>query len=79
MFDFEITLTEDRPNDIKAALGRSDHRSPEIFHKEHPRASSLQGNVVCMITSRISAKLKKDYGPNTALVIRDSSPGDHLY
>ena len=29
-----------------------------------------------MIVSRIKPKLKKDYGPNVALVIRDTSPLD---
>ncbi len=84
-FNFEVTLTEDRPKDIQAALGRSDHRSIEALKKHladikagkaHPldSVSCLQGNVVKMIVSRIQSKLKKDYGANTALVIRDASP-----
>ncbi len=84
-FNFEVTLTEDRPKDIQAALGRSDHRSIEALEKHladvkagkaHPldRVSCLQGNVTEMIVSRIQPKLKKDYGGNTALVIRDASP-----
>ncbi len=32
-FNFEITLTEDRPKDIQAALGRSEHRSVESLKK----------------------------------------------
>ncbi len=86
-FNFEITLTEDRPKDIQAALGRSDHRSVKSLKKHlaevkagraNPleRASCLQGNVTDMIVSRIQPKLNKDYGPNVALVIRDSSPLD---
>ena len=87
IFNFEITLTEDRPKDIQAALGRSDHRSVENLRKHieevkagkaNPleRVSCLQGNVTEMIASRIQPKLLKDYGPNAALVIRDSSPLD---
>jgi len=83
--NFEITLTEDRQKDIQAALGRSDHRSLEAFKKHREdvksgkaspldRVSCLQGNVTEMIVSRIQSKLKNDYGPNTALVIRDASP-----
>ena len=87
VFNFEITLTEDRPKDIQAALGRSDHRSLAALTKHladvkagkaHPmdRISCLQGNVSEMLLSRIKPKLIKDYGPNTALVIRDTSPLD---
>lgn len=84
-FNFEITLTEDRPKDIQANLGRSDHRSLEAL-KEHladvkaekanplDKASCLKGNVTEMIVSRIQPKLKKDYGANVALIIRDASP-----
>ncbi len=86
-FNFEATLTEDQPEDIKAALGRSDHRSIEAAKKHRAdvkagkanpleRVSCLQGNVVQMIVSRIQPKLKKDYGSNVALVIRDASPLD---
>ncbi len=84
-FNFEITLTEDRPGDIQAALGRSDHRSTEALrrHRSDVKAgkadplkgvSCLQGNVSAMIVSRIQRKLEKDYGFNVALVVRDS-PG----
>ena len=86
-FNLEITLTEDRPKDIQAALGRSGHRSLEALKKHlaevkagkaNPleRVSCLQGNVAEMIVSRIQPKLEKDYGPNAALVVRDSSPLD---
>lgn len=85
VFNFEITLTEDRPKDIQAALGRSNHRSIEALRqhlddvragKANPleRTSCLQGNVTDMIVNRILPKLQKDYGSNVALVIRDSSP-----
>ena len=55
IFNFEITLTEDRPKDIQAALGRSDHRSVDNLRKHREevkagkanpleRVSCLQGN-----------------------------------
>lgn len=83
-FNFEITLTEDRPKDIQALLGRSDHRSLAALKKHLfdvkagkanllEKASCLQGNVTDMIISRIKSKLHKDYGSNIALVVRDSS------
>lgn len=83
----EITMTEDRPGDIQALLGRSDHRSIEALkaHRaeaEDGKASSLelvsclQGNLIAMLVSRIQAKLKKDYGPNTTLVVRDTCPAE---
>jgi len=85
IFNFEITLTEDREKDIAAALGRSNHRSIEALrkHLNEVRAgkanpldmvSCLQGNVTQMIFSRILPKLEKDYGSNIGLVIRDASP-----
>jgi len=85
IFNFEITLTEDRPRDISAALGRSNHRSLSTLRKHladvragkanpRERVSCLQGNVVDTIVGRIQPKLLKDYGPNVALVVRDSSP-----
>jgi len=83
--NFEITLTEDRPKDIQAALGRSDHKSLEALKKHlsdtkagkaNPleRVSYLQGNVTDMMVARIKPKLNKDYGSNVALVVRDASP-----
>ena len=85
IFNFEITLTEDWPKDIQAALGRSNHRSMEALQRHLAdasarkanlleRASCLQGNVTDMIVRRIVPKLQKDYGSNVALVVRDSSP-----
>lgn len=86
-FSFEITLTEDRPKDIQAQLGRSDHKSSESLkkHLEDVKAgkanplekvSCLQGNVTAMIVNRIQLKLKKDYGSNVALVVRGASSSD---
>jgi len=83
----ELLMTEDRPDDIKAALGRSNHRSLEALgahlkrveagqESVFERVSCLEGNVSTMLVGRIQAKLKKDYGPNTALVIRDTSGVD---
>ena len=79
--NIEVTLTEDQPGDIKAALGRSAGVSLEELKKlaeseNNPLNDTnlLQGNVAGMIADRIQAKLTKDYGSNTALVIRDSSP-----
>jgi len=85
IFNFEITLTEDSEKDIAAALGRSGHRSIEALRenldevkaeKANPleKVSCLQGNVTEMIVGRILPKLKKDYGSNAGLVIRDTSP-----
>ncbi len=83
----EITLTEDRTRDIQSLLGRSEARSPEAL-KRHLEAvergeesifelvSCLQDNVSQMALNRIQPKLYKDYGSNTALVIRDISPLD---
>lgn len=84
-FNLEVTLTEDRTKDIQAALGRSNHRSLEALKKHLAdvsarraslldRASCLQGNVTEMIVSRIRPKLRKDYGKNVALAVRDTSP-----
>ena len=83
--NLEITLTEDRPRDIQAALGRSNHKSLEAA-KEHnkrvaageekPEFSSMSGNVLDQVADRIKAKQLKSYGANTALVIRDTSGVD---
>lgn len=83
--NLEITLTEDRPRDIKASLGRSNHRSIEALAehnkrvaegKEKSQFNSLSGNVLEQATHRINKKLLKSYGPNTALVVRDTSGVD---
>lgn len=85
ILNLEITLTEDRPKDIQALLGRSDHKSLEVLEghladvrvgKANPLdgVSCLQGNVCKMVVETISSKLHMDYGPNVALVIRDTSP-----
>lgn len=82
-FNLEITLTEDRPGDIAAALGRSDARSIDSLKQhlaavragtEQPSITSLQDNALPVLLQRIDKKLIKRYGQNTALVIRDSSP-----
>lgn len=84
MFNFDITLTEDRPGDIKAILGRSEDKSLEAL-KEHMKkvkegkasifesSSSLSGNVASLAVSRIKKKLTKRYGSRTGLVLRYAS------
>lgn len=84
--NLEITLTEDQPGDIQALLGRSGHRSVEAWQAfraevDAGRASvfervSTSGSISQMLVSGIQAKLKKDYGPNTALVVRVMCPAD---
>ncbi len=85
--NLEVMMTEDRPGDIQAALGRSDQRSVEALksHLAEVRAGRasifeqvgcLEGNVSAMLVRRIQSKVQKDYGPNTALVIRDISGGN---
>jgi len=83
--NLEITLTEDRPRDIQAALGRSNHKSPEVAAEHNKRVaageeklefSSMSGNVLDQVADRIKAKQLKSYGANTALVIRDTSGAD---
>lgn len=71
----EITLTEDRPGDIRAALGRSDHLNIENFNPS-ASASHLQGNVFDSLLQRLQKKLQKRYGIGTALVIRSASGVD---
>ena len=83
----EIMMTEDRPGDIQAVLGRSDARSLEAL-KAHNKAgnageasafewaSCLKDDVLSMVVIRVQRKLKNDYGPNVALVIWDVSGGD---
>lgn len=85
--NLEITMTEDQPGDIKALLGRSDHRNIESLQAHRAKVEagkasefewvdSLPGNISVMLLNRIRAKLKKDYGPNTALVVRAMCPAD---
>jgi hypothetical protein len=87
IFNFEITLTEDRQGDIQALLGRSEDKDIESIRIHlakvkagkasiFERISCLQDDVTVIVISRIESKLKKDYGNNVALVIRDTSPLD---
>jgi hypothetical protein len=69
--NLEITLTEDRPGDIQAALGRSDHRNLENFSLSY--GSSLRDDVLEQVAKRIKIKAYKRYGADTALVVRDTS------
>ena len=85
ILNLEITLTEDDPGDIQAALGRSDKRSPEALREHHARVDageeklktySPEGNVGENAIKRIRSKMSKRYGSNTALVVRDTSGVD---
>lgn len=80
--NFEITLTEDKPRDIAALLGRSDHKSIESERERlnsvragtaKPSINCLSGNVVDSLLGKIYPKLYRDYGKNVALVVRDTS------
>ena len=73
-FNLEITMTEDRDGDIKALLGRSNHKDLEYvrIHGMGP-ASELSGNVFDNVCERILKKMNKDYGSSVALVVRDTS------
>lgn len=82
--NLEITATEDADRDIQALLGRSDHKSLEalVEHKERvskglesPHFSSF-ADAKKTLMARIESKLDKDYGRNTALVVRDTSGCD---
>jgi hypothetical protein len=82
---FDVTLTEDHPGDIQGLLGRSDALSLEALKRHNEAlergkasifevASCLQDNVFQMAKNRIQSKINKmRYGPNTALVVRDTS------
>lgn len=78
--NLEITLTEDRPGDIPALLGRSSALDADTLKSElesgRGEGSSLGGDVLAVLVDRIHSKLKKRYGPDTALVIRDASGVD---
>lgn len=78
----EITATEDREGDIRALLGRSNDRSLEALcahldrvaqGEEQPQFSSHTGEVSDHLIARLIDKMSKDYGPNVALVVRDTS------
>lgn len=70
----EITLTQDKEHDIQAILESSNLRNAENVILQ--MASCLQTNVMEMLIETVRKKLSKQYGSNTALVIRDASPLD---
>jgi hypothetical protein len=84
--NIEITMTEDRPGDIQALLGRSDQRNLEAWQALRAEIEAGKASVfewvthpvdrIEMVVMRIREKLKKDYGSNTALVLRDMCPAD---
>jgi hypothetical protein len=76
-------MTEDQERDIQSLLGRSEHKSVEAVSLQNERVrqgleqiqySSLLGNVLDQLITRIKRKWNKRYGSNTALVVRDASP-----
>ena len=78
----EVTITEDNPRDAQALLGRSNHKSldalRDLLHKVRTGAAKmlinqLDGNVTNMLIQRLRRKFKKRYGPNVALVVRETS------
>ena len=58
-FNFEITLTEDRPKDIQALLGRSNHRSLEALKKHLADIKSGKANPLDR-TSCLQGKERKE-------------------
>lgn len=85
VLNLEITATEDRPRDIQALLGRSNHKSIEALAehsrqvrkgKDKPQVNCLWGNALDQLVARAQNKARRSYGANTALVIRDTSGVD---
>ncbi len=84
----EITMLQDRPSDIASLLGRSDTHSLEHLREQMKRVN--RGEISALDTvadfnrdtmgnlrSRLKAKLtKRHFGPDVALVLRSTSPGD---
>lgn len=79
--NLEITLIEDQDGAIQALLGRSNNFSLDELKrhiasvkagKEEPLFTSSQ-EAATRLKNRICEKLKKDYGPSVALVVRDTS------
>ena len=76
-------MTEDRYGDIPALLSPSDTKSLDALKRhldavERGEESIFQSvsssDSICEVAAgRIRPKLKKDYGPNTALVLLDMS------
>jgi hypothetical protein len=69
----DVTLTESFKEDIKARLGRSEHKNVNNMKVSN---ISLQDSTIESVTKCICKKLLKRYGPNTALVVRDTCPLD---
>lgn len=87
VLQLEIVLTEDRPGDIKRALGSSGSGGLEDLRRHvqqvregkadpFDRVSRLDANVSTSLIRRLRDKMMKRYGANTALVIRDTSGVD---
>ncbi len=69
----EITLSEDRDNDIVASLGRSNARDINVVAAENGKVDCLQIGPYEKMFNGIKNKLRKDYGKNVALVVRHVS------
>jgi hypothetical protein len=80
-------MTEDRDGDIPAILGRSDSRNnvPAVPDNKTKRDCRKElpiylkyhhNNSLSQVVNRIKNKMKKDYGSNVALVVRDVSGCD---
>jgi len=72
----EITLTEDCGGDIKALLGRSEHKDLAYVKKYETGPGRAFVDVSKNAIQIINKKILKDYGTNVALVIREVSPLD---
>lgn len=70
--NLEITLAEDRRNDIKAMLGKSDHKSAALKRRLPVATEPLRP--INRIYEAIYRKIYNRYGPNTALIICYASP-----
>jgi hypothetical protein len=77
----EVTITEDRPRDAQALVGRSDHKSLAATRdflsrvksgKAKMTVNSLQGNVTAILVERLRRKFNNRYGRNVALVVREA-------
>jgi hypothetical protein len=82
LLNIEVTLTEDRSRDIGSVLGPSNHKSLDMLKahlqrvkegKEQVKINCLSENVLAVLIDRINSKLRKRYGNNVALVVRDTS------
>lgn len=85
--NIEITMTEDRLNDIQSVLGRSDSRNAYATRANDKVVRDCRAdppiylkfhhsNSLRMVAERVRKKMVNDYGKDTALVVRDVSGVD---